>query len=173
MKLLALRKRVAEATEKSKSDQKRKKKRRAECKEKRRDEFFLDPNAYQDREPERKKLPNSSDVWQWFYERLKKKCGDNYVVQAWTTPQKTLAKKLLNVYGEELVKKAVDYLFNVWDDMVQDSRGRLSGEPTVNFLWGARERVLADVQSGRKPERRRRREHGEYIGKTNTPGIGW
>jgi len=174
MKLLALRKRAAEASEQSKKAISRKRKKRAEREAAReRDAFKLDPDAYRDREPERTRVVNSSDVWQWFEAHLKERHGDTFVVDGWTIPQKTLAKKLLKAYGEELVKKAVDYLFSIWDDMVKDSQGKLSGEPTINFLWATRERVLADVQTGRKRKRKRHRDHGEYIGKTKTPRIGW
>ena len=89
---------------------------------------------------------NSTQVEQWFTEELRELYGSDYIISRWTIPQKTLAKRLLDTYGPDLVRQAVSYLAKHWKLMVKRSKGSLSGVPTVNLLWGMRERVFAEVQ---------------------------
>ncbi len=89
---------------------------------------------------------NSTQVEEWFTEELRELYGVAFIIPRWTVPQKTLAKRLLNTYGPELVRQAVGYLAKHWKMMVKQSKGGLSGVPTVNLLWGMRERVFGEVQ---------------------------
>lgn len=126
--------------------------------------------------PEPEKHPaTSTDVFAWFVEGMAKLHGRKIVVCAWTIPQKTLAKKLLQAYGEELVHKAVDRFCSTWNEIVQGSRGRLTGAPTINLLWGMRERIFADIQIDKpaKMVKLDQRERGEYEKPKDAPVVGW
>ena len=120
----------------------------------------------------RGKTVNSTHVEAWFREGVVGIYGRNFVIPKWTVKQRKLAKMLLETYGESLVKNAVVHFCKTWDTMVRDSRGRLSGAPTVNLLWGMRERVFADVQN---KDRKivARKDSDEFKGDEGAPDVGW
>jgi hypothetical protein len=132
------------------------------------------PLALQNQSSEpRKRRINSTDVERWFLSGIRSLYGDKFIIPKWSVKQRTLAKKLIDIYGPELVEKAVRYLCGNWDSIVEKSRGSLSGAPTVNLLWGMKERVFADVQAPRKPGKGSRRDADEYSDEEDAPTVGW
>ena len=115
---------------------------------------------------------NSTDVERWFRVGLADLVGAGYIVPKWTVKQRKLAKDLLGIYGRDLVKSAVEYYCSNWNEMVQHSRGRLSGAPTVNLFWSMRERIFAEVQNGKTvivaPKNR-----DEFRSDDGSPESGW
>jgi hypothetical protein len=59
-----------------------------------------------------------------------------------------LARKLLDAYDGELVRKAIFYMCDNWEEMVKSSAGRLSGMPTIELLWSIRDRIFPDAERG-------------------------
>jgi hypothetical protein len=115
---------------------------------------------------------NSTDVERWFRMGLSDLFGPKYIVPKWTVKQRKLAKDLLGIYGRELTKLAVEYYCSNWNEMVNQSRGRLSGAPTVNLFWSMRERLFAEVQNGKTvivaPKNR-----DEFRSDDGSPESGW
>lgn len=139
--------------------------------EKRAEKLVLHPTE----QKSEKKPANANDVFKWFVDGMAKLHGRKIVLCAWTIPQKTLAKRLLQAYGEDLTQRAVDYFCTSWNEIVQSSRGRLTGAPTVNLLWGMRERIFADIQIDKpsKVAKVDNRERGEYKKTRDAPIVGW
>lgn len=117
-----------------------------------------------------KRAVTAHAVEAWFKSGLVELFGPSFVVPKWTVKQKTLAKWLLEQYGPELTEKGVSYFFENWNGLVKSSRGRLSGAPTVNLLWAMRERIFADVQSGKKQVDPANKDE---FRKDDSPDSGW
>lgn len=130
-------------------------------------------------EPER--VVTSNDVREWFRAELVNSYGDKLTLppekEWWTLKERSLAKKLLNSYGRDLVQRALAHLCDNWDRWVAESEGRLSGIPTIGYLWTFRERIFAAVQgiNPSKPVRKRKKkDFGEYQPSAEPAvGIGW
>ena len=121
-------------------------------------------------------IVNSSDVFGWFRARIEDDFGREMVVQGWTVAQKKLAKDLLGVYGPDLVKQAVDWLFDNWGKIQRSDRGMIGGRPTINMLWGYRETAFTEVQLPAKARRdptRDPKNSDEYRERPGRPAIGW
>ena len=163
-KLLALRKKAMESkarTEAVREDRVAKKAKRK-----------APPRVSEMTASQRRRKTNSTHVEAWFREGLFDLYGKRFVVPQWTIKQKKLAKSLLEIYGEALVNEAVAHFCKTWDNVVGNSNGRLSGSPTINLLWGMRERVFGDVQNkGRKIESRKNSD--EFKGDSGAPDVGW
>lgn len=127
-----------------------------------------------------KKVVNSNAVRDWFREGIDRNYGhkvtNHFGGEGWKArgKQGKLAKKLLEEHGPDMVKKAVDYLCDHWEVLRENSKGKLTGMPTVALLWAMKETVIADIELGRIP-RRRPKKHmvGEYTGRGNMPKVGW
>lgn len=161
---------VARSTNASRECQERAQRRRAE-KSARSYEYKLAPP----RDIDEKTIANATTIRGWFLERLQQKYGAGYMAGSWTIPQRTLAKRLLKDYGEEMVARAVTYMFDEWEAMVRGSKGRLRGEPTINLLWGMREQIIGDIQrkDARKDQTRvDARTHDEYKATKTTWTLG-
>lgn len=89
---------------------------------------------------------NSKTVERWFQEEIRELYGPRLLVSAWAVKERTLAKKMLKEYGEDLAEKGVRHFCQVWPDMVGKSKGRLRGQPTMAFLWAARHTIFSEVQ---------------------------
>lgn len=113
--------------------------------------------------------PKASDVERWLREGTAAIYGPKFIVPRWTVKQNALAKRLLDDYGAELVKKAVDHYCQTWQDRVKQSRGRITGAPTISLLWAMREVVFAEAQVGPKVEPRNTDEYR----KDDSPDSGW
>lgn len=121
-------------------------------------------------------IVNSSDVFEWFREQIEDEYGRSMIVQEWTVAQRSLAKKLLEVYGPDIVKRAVGWLFDNWVKIQRSSHGSIGGRPTINLLWGYRETAFAEVQmsvSKRTDPRRDPKNSDEYRDVPGRPKIGW
>lgn len=134
------------------------------------------------------KVITSTDVENWFREGIEDNYGATITLPPenrwWRPKEKSLAKKLLEEYGPELVKKAVLYLCENWEKMVEGSGGKLQGMPTIEFLWGARARIVPDAERGREykvsPAKPKlsdnnvlRHDAAEYSKKSRRIGVGW
>ena len=125
-----------------------------------------------------KKAVNSTEVKLWFREGLEELYGGKLTIPPdkvwWTVKEKNVANRLLEAYGEELVKKTVAYFCEHWMKIVSRSRGRISGRPDIKLLWAMRERIFADAELGVVPEQGKKlsRDSDEY--EEGKPiGIGW
>ena len=117
---------------------------------------------------------NATAVEGWFKDGIRKLYGDNFVIPYWTVKQKTLAKRLLGIYGEDLVRDAVEHYCSNWPKMVQESRGRIKGAPTINLLWSIREWMFAEVQeAGKANAQLSPKNSDEFIEEEKSPTIGW
>jgi len=117
------------------------------------------------------KAPTANDVERWFNDALIKTNGPDFITPRWTGKEYKLAKVLLQDYGPDLVGKAVIYICEKWDDIVQKSRGRLMGKPSIDLLWAMRSQIFGEVQDTRK--RRRSKDSDEFNEDTKTPNVGW
>lgn len=134
----------------------------------------------------RERVLNSRQVQKWFREGITKRIRWSVTIPSndewWKGKQWSLAKKLLEAYEGELVKKAIFYLCDNWEEMVKGSDGRLTGLPTVEFLWSMRDRIFPDAERGKPYEspkrgsvRRRRRDPDEFVEQDDDDivGLGW
>ena len=96
---------------------------------------------------------NSYHVQSWFREGITRRIRWSVTLPLnddwWRGKQRFLAKKLLAAFEGELVKKAIFYLCDNWEEMVKGSAGRLTGIPTIELLWASRDRIFADAERGR------------------------
>jgi len=97
------------------------------------------------------KVLTSYHVQAWFREAITKRISWSVTLPSnekwWGGKQRTLAKKLLDAYGGELLKKAIFYLCDNWEEMIKTDTG-LSGVPTVELLWGGRDRIFPMAERG-------------------------
>lgn len=125
-------------------------------------------------QPAPKEKPiNSIDVEGWFRVGVRGLYGDSFIISPWTVKQRSLAKKLLTVYGPDLTRDAVEMFCSGWRSLVKNSRGRISGAPNVSLLWGMRERIYADVQNKGKEKSMDPMNRDEFQEESSSPKIGW
>lgn len=113
-----------------------------------------------------------------FCQLLRDRYGAEFVVAAWTVKQRVLVKNMFRQYGFAMTLQAVEYYHAEWDYITLSSRGRISGTPTVNLLWGMREQIFSDIQTGAKSFRDKLSNHSarrdEYRdGDGTEPKVGW
>jgi hypothetical protein len=70
------------------------------------------------------------------------------VTKKWGVKERALAKKLIEAYGLEMTEQVIERFVAGWADMVRQSRGRLYGLPTINFLWATQDRFFGAAQLG-------------------------
>ena len=122
------------------------------------------------------KIVDSTDVCDWFCERIVDSYGRAVIIAPWTVPQMALAKKMLAIYGSDLVKRGVDWVFDNWAEIQKNSRGRHDGGvPTINLLWGYRDTVFMALQAPKKVRDLTLdpKNSDEYREKPGRPRIGW
>ena len=120
-------------------------------------------------------------VRRWFYESLTRNFADKHTFPEesvwWGGKEQSLAKKLLKLYSGELIHSGIIHLCDNWEVMVENSNGKLSGLPTIGFLWATRERIIGEVEAGEQPEkntRRKKNNRAEYDpDEDDMPGVGW
>lgn len=147
-------------TEKAKVARKVKKAKKA--KEKARLDQTEIPNFDLEVDKPPKRVVNSTDVREWFKDGIERMDFGGKITLPhnggqWTVHQRSLAKRLLDSYGSDLVKKAVEWLCENWEVLVYNSNGKLSGVPTVGLLWFLRERVFPDAELGIKARKIKRK----------------
>lgn len=81
-------------------------------------------------------------------ESIKAQFGDGVVTKKWSVKERTLAKKLVNAYTLEMTEEVLKSFVNEWPNMMRQSRGRLYGLPTINFLWATQDRFFGAAQLG-------------------------
>ena len=165
-RLLALRQRVKKANQRTLETREEVRAKRASRRR---------PQAQPDEVFERPKRPaNSTTVYGWLKGELKAKYGQGFIIPDWSVKQKTLAKKILNTYGEDLTKEAVEHFVSNWDGYVEGSRGRLKGVPNINLFYGMREMVFGEVQTKhiKKTKTKDSDEHSDESAE-NAPNVGW
>lgn len=119
------------------------------------------------------KKVNARDVERWFNEALLTMYGSAFITPRWGTKEWSLAKELLRDYGPDLVGKAVTYICEQWDDLVERSRGKLRGSPNIALLWGMRAMVFGELQDTRKRKSKRGKNSDEFNKDTKSPDVGW
>ena len=72
------------------------------------------PKPKAESKPVEKKI-NSVDVEGWFRAGIFELYGNKFIVPPWTVKQRSLAKKLLGIYGPDLTEKAVKLFCEDWD----------------------------------------------------------
>lgn len=125
--------------------------------------------------PRPKRAPNSKDLEALFREKLWERAGEKFVVPPWTVKQRKQAKELISIYGIDLAKRGVEHLFERWSEICRSSNGRISGVPTISFLYGARERIFGELQAPDLGKARPKKDSDEYTGENAPEGtqIGW
>jgi hypothetical protein len=73
---------------------------------------------------------------------------DDSVLPKWLGKERSLVKKLIEMYGFALTKSAMLLYINQWDGF---ARGR-EGMPDIGWLWVIRDTVFTAVQSGNVPK---------------------
>lgn len=113
-----------------------------------------------ERKPARKKpavkKPISSGLQEYFKSQINIIYGQEVITKRWGVKENTLAKKLCQNYTREMVEIVIKNFVEEWPSMVTSSRGRLSGLPTINFLWSCQDRFFGAqqvVQPTIKPSR--------------------
>ena len=118
---------------------------------------------------------NSEDVYTMFVKCAGEMYGRDVIIGEWTVAQRRLALKLLETYGPVLTGTAVEWLFENWDRLARQSRGRLdSATPTIQMLWGMRENVFTTIQTGNRKsaETDDPKTRDEYRENSNAPSVG-
>lgn len=84
-------------------------------------------------------------------EAMKKKMieiyGSSLRLPYWGVKENTLAKKLIDIYGLDLAIRGVEFFVEDWANLCRQSRGRVKGVPTINFLWSAQGQIFGDLQA--------------------------
>lgn len=116
----------------------------------------------------------------WFREELERNFGEKHSLppehEWWAGKEISLAKRLLKLYSGDLIHEGIIHLCESWESMVEESHGKLSGLPTMGFLWSTRERIIGAVEAGEQPREKGRKRHhrAEYDpDKDDMPGVGW
>lgn len=128
--------------------------------------------------------PNSTDVYNWFKDAMADtEWGKDLQVSRWEGKQRTLAMRLLDEWGSELVKEAVFHFHREWMDYCEKSKGRLRGIPSIELLYSMRSAIFGQVQLERKGLSGKGRTAGqkansdeyksELPGTKKTSGMGW
>ena len=133
-----------------------------------------------------KKRLNSTKVQRLMRECLEEAYGDTVTIPGnrewWGVKERTLAKKLLEMYGWDEVEKAVKYMCVNWEKMVDASDGILRGIPTINILFASRNIIFADAALRRGFVKRKRfarknddsnKDFDEYVDPGEDVGHGW
>lgn len=128
--------------------------------------------------PEPVKPINSGDVMRLFKEETKKLIESKnlwtFKVPGWGPKQYAFASKLLDEFGPDLTLDAVRYFCQNWDSIVQKSRGRLDGVPTIALMYAMRERIFGAAQLEKEGVKfGSKKESDEYKGDPKAPKIGW
>jgi hypothetical protein len=124
--------------------------------------------------PKPPKPVNATDVERWMREGILELYGDSFIIAKWTVKQKTLAKKLLSIYGAKMTETAVRMYCKEWPEMVANSNGRVKGQPTINLLWALKDRVFAEVQGADAFHTKiSKKNSDEFVEDDGTPDIGW
>lgn len=105
----------------------------------------------------------SSQVEKWFNKGIDFRTGLSVTHGKWGGKQFTLAKRMLDTYGAELVENAINYMCDNWSKMVEDSGGKLSGIPTVELLWSIRNRIFPDVEKGIPYKSSKKRKYNKKV----------
>ena len=92
--------------------------------------------------PEKVKPMNSSDVRRWFEEAREEHWPDLPVLPPWTTKDQVNAKRLLEVYKAETLRRMV---FQVWRN--REAYG-VTGVPGPGLVWAMQSRLYGEVISG-------------------------
>lgn len=79
-------------------------------------------------------------------EAIKGVFGEQVITKKWAAKERALAKKLIDNYGAEMTSTVVSRFVAEWPNMVRQSRGRLYGLPTLNFLWATQDRFFGAAQ---------------------------
>ena len=102
--------------------------------------------------PKKKKQPALTvGLEELFKTKVKAVYSQDVISKRWGVKERTLAKKLVNTYGRELVVEVFNTFIDSWPQMVSQSRGRLYGLPTINFLWSCQDRFFGQAQIGEQP----------------------
>ena len=116
------------------------------------------PPAKDAKLPIKDRPPNATDVRKWMVRGIEKHIKTGVVYGPWHARENKLAKTLLEDYGPELVKAAVEYLCENWLSHFVAKKGK-TGLPGIGFLWAWRESIFGRVQArfkstknGRKAE---------------------
>ncbi len=132
-----------------------------------------------------KKRLTSTRVQHLMRECLEEAYGDTVTIPGnrewWGAKERTLAKKLLEMYGWEEVERAVRYMCANWEKMVEASGGTLRGIPTINILFASRNIIFADASLQRGFVKRKRpakkdmpdKDFDEYVDPGEDVGHGW
>lgn len=82
---------------------------------------------------------------------IKATFGDGVVTKKWSVKERALAKRLLESYSLEMTEQVIEQFVAEWPNMMRQSRGRLYGLPTINFLWATQDRFFGAAQLGQNP----------------------
>jgi hypothetical protein len=132
------------------------------------------------------KLVNSVQVEDWFRDGLKLLYGGKLELPQrgkwWTVGERRNAKRLLDMYGEDLVHKAVLHLCATWTQRVEASEGRLAGIPSIGYLVVAKNTVFAEAQGltavpqrvkAKGSKRKQSKDSDEYRPPETPIDVGW
>jgi hypothetical protein len=119
----------------------------------------------------------------WLPSKISKDISDEKARQSWWNAKDAkLASELVKLYNGDQIKKSIDWLCDNWQSMKDRSDGKLSGSPTIGFLYSCRERIFSDAREGiliTVPEKRGRKKKihmaGEYDAESanKSPRSGW
>ena len=88
-----------------------------------------------------------------FKAMLKEYFGSSFRVAVWGVKERTLAKRMSEMYGADLMTKAVRHYFETWDDRVAKSNGRLRGVPTMGLMWAMKDQLFGEIQMSHRPKK--------------------
>ncbi len=117
------------------------------------------------------------DVERWFTDQTREVFGEGMTVPQWRLKEKKLAKLMLDEFGAAMLEGVVVWLFRNWDGLVERSRGRLLGIPTIELLWSRRTTYISQLQKEQMAYRpdplQSSRNADEFMDPEGTPDVGW
>jgi hypothetical protein len=150
----------------------------------------VDKSAGDNRQSKENKV-NWFCVQRWFIKGIRKNNPDWLVIDNektkkwterkqtwWTWAEKNCAQRLLDHYGENVVRETVEWFCDNWQGMVDESNGRLSGAPSVKLLWASRDRIFVDAKLGYVPGKRNKKKKKHMVGEYDpeldgSTKVGW
>lgn len=118
-----------------------------------------------------------NDVERWFVEQVDEVFGAAMSMPKWRMKEKKLAKLMLDEFGADVLQGVVLWIFSNWDGLVEKSRGKLLGIPTIELLWARRATYIPQMQKekmGYRPDPlQSARNADEFVEPKGTPDIGW
>lgn len=191
--LLRLRDRVRAAQERTAQAQEKRAKKQAKRQQEKAAKPEVPTFALEPEGPKKKRPLNSTDVMEWFRAALLRLYGAQAAVPEgnkwWTQRERKHALVLLQKWGPDRLRKAIDYFVDSWPQRVALNQGLTTGMPGLRLFVAMGDQIFGEasgailmekhpaLRAGKRGSQTARREaartKGEWKGEVPKRGVGW